>query len=136
MLNDLCSVDIVRSFIKTWGWRQQIIDVYNQQWPIRYPFPTLVVAGSPIVCVSINNVLTVFQTPNGNVEAKVMCFFRRRDLPNTLIMLADKHQSEYTYTSCQLVSFLFIVLYCSWFVQMCLQYYILYKKCLHKSKIT
>jgi hypothetical protein len=37
-----------------------------------------------------------FQTPNGNVEAKVMCFFRRRDLPNTLIMLADKHQSEYT----------------------------------------
>ncbi|XP_039283020.1 metastasis-associated protein MTA3 [Nilaparvata lugens] len=34
------------------------------------------------------------KTPNGNVEAKVMCFFRRRDLPNTLIMLADKHQSE------------------------------------------
>ncbi|KAK7863307.1 hypothetical protein R5R35_004379 [Gryllus longicercus] len=33
------------------------------------------------------------KTPNGNVEAKVMCFFRRRDLPNTLIMLADKHQS-------------------------------------------
>ncbi|XP_021918356.1 metastasis-associated protein MTA3 isoform X2 [Zootermopsis nevadensis] len=32
------------------------------------------------------------KTPNGNVEAKVMCFFRRRDLPNTLIMLADKHQ--------------------------------------------
>ncbi|XP_046658733.1 metastasis-associated protein MTA3-like [Homalodisca vitripennis] len=37
------------------------------------------------------------KTPNGNVEAKVMCFFRRRDLPNTLIMLADKHQSEYHY---------------------------------------
>ncbi|XP_032674709.1 metastasis-associated protein MTA3 isoform X3 [Odontomachus brunneus] len=32
------------------------------------------------------------KTPNGNVEAKVMCFFRRRDLPSTLIMLADKHQ--------------------------------------------
>ncbi|XP_059476197.1 metastasis-associated protein MTA3 [Neocloeon triangulifer] len=32
------------------------------------------------------------KTPNGNVEAKVMCFYRRRDLPNTLIMLADKHQ--------------------------------------------
>uniref|UniRef100_A0A1B6MC23 Metastasis-associated protein MTA3 n=2 Tax=Graphocephala atropunctata TaxID=36148 RepID=A0A1B6MC23_9HEMI len=32
------------------------------------------------------------KTPNGNVEARVMCFFRRRDLPNTLIMLADKHQ--------------------------------------------
>lgn len=33
-----------------------------------------------------------FQTPNGNVEAKVMCFFRRRDLPSSLVMLADKHQ--------------------------------------------
>uniref|UniRef100_A0A069DWQ2 Putative histone deacetylase complex mta1 component n=1 Tax=Panstrongylus megistus TaxID=65343 RepID=A0A069DWQ2_9HEMI len=32
------------------------------------------------------------KTPAGNVEAKVMCFFRRRDLPNTLITLADKHQ--------------------------------------------
>ncbi|XP_044011912.1 metastasis-associated protein MTA3 isoform X2 [Aphidius gifuensis] len=32
------------------------------------------------------------KTPSGNVEAKVMCFFRRRDLPSTLIMLADKHQ--------------------------------------------
>ncbi|XP_063977312.1 metastasis-associated protein MTA3 isoform X1 [Diachasmimorpha longicaudata] len=32
------------------------------------------------------------KTASGNVEAKVMCFFRRRDLPQTLIMLADKHQ--------------------------------------------
>ncbi|XP_046402651.1 metastasis-associated protein MTA3 isoform X3 [Ischnura elegans] len=32
------------------------------------------------------------KTPNGNVEAKVMCFYRRRDLPHPLIMLADKHQ--------------------------------------------
>ncbi|XP_011707234.1 PREDICTED: metastasis-associated protein MTA3 isoform X2 [Wasmannia auropunctata] len=32
------------------------------------------------------------KTANGNVEAKVMCFFRRRDLPPTLVMLADKHQ--------------------------------------------
>ncbi|KAK6639698.1 hypothetical protein RUM43_007973 [Polyplax serrata] len=32
------------------------------------------------------------KTPSGNVEAKVMCFFRRRDLPNSLIVLADKHQ--------------------------------------------
>ncbi|XP_011050863.1 PREDICTED: metastasis-associated protein MTA3 isoform X2 [Acromyrmex echinatior] len=32
------------------------------------------------------------KTANGNVEAKVMCFFRRRDLPTTLVMLADKHQ--------------------------------------------
>ncbi|KAI4484383.1 hypothetical protein M0802_013110 [Mischocyttarus mexicanus] len=34
------------------------------------------------------------KTPNGNVEAKVMCFFRRRDLPSTLIVLADKHQYD------------------------------------------
>ncbi|XP_011880595.1 PREDICTED: metastasis-associated protein MTA3 isoform X2 [Vollenhovia emeryi] len=32
------------------------------------------------------------KTASGNVEAKVMCFFRRRDLPPTLVMLADKHQ--------------------------------------------
>ncbi|KAF6022225.1 MTA1-like [Bugula neritina] len=32
------------------------------------------------------------KTQNGNVEAKVMCYFRRRDLPPTLTQLADKHQ--------------------------------------------
>ncbi|XP_072929743.1 metastasis-associated protein MTA3 isoform X2 [Epargyreus clarus] len=32
------------------------------------------------------------KTATGNVEAKVMCFYRRRDLPNPLIQLADKHQ--------------------------------------------
>lgn len=31
----------------------------------------------------------------GNVEAKVMCFYRRRDLPNPLVQLADKHQRKY-----------------------------------------
>lgn len=35
------------------------------------------------------------KTPSGNVEAKVMCFYRRRDLPNPLVQLADKHQSKY-----------------------------------------
>lgn len=34
------------------------------------------------------------KTPSGNVEAKVMCFYRRRDLPNPLVQLADKHQSK------------------------------------------
>lgn len=33
------------------------------------------------------------KTSSGNVEAKVMCFYRRRDLPGALIQLADKHQS-------------------------------------------
>uniref|UniRef100_A0ACB8EBB4 Uncharacterized protein n=1 Tax=Sphaerodactylus townsendi TaxID=933632 RepID=A0ACB8EBB4_9SAUR len=33
-------------------------------------------------------------TANGNVEAKVVCFYRRRDISNTLIVLADKHARE------------------------------------------
>ncbi|KAJ7422090.1 metastasis associated 1 family member 3 [Willisornis vidua] len=33
------------------------------------------------------------KTANGNVEAKVVCFYRRRDISNSLIMLADKHAS-------------------------------------------
>ncbi|KAK9884029.1 hypothetical protein WA026_004962 [Henosepilachna vigintioctopunctata] len=32
------------------------------------------------------------KTASGNVEAKVMCFYRRRDIPSQLIQLADKHQ--------------------------------------------
>ncbi|XP_061288173.1 metastasis-associated protein MTA3 isoform X1 [Bos javanicus] len=34
------------------------------------------------------------KTATGNVEAKVVCFYRRRDISNTLIMLADKHAKE------------------------------------------
>lgn len=34
------------------------------------------------------------QTASGNVEAKVVCFYRRRDISSTLIALADKHASE------------------------------------------
>ncbi|XP_031632273.1 metastasis-associated protein MTA3 isoform X2 [Contarinia nasturtii] len=36
------------------------------------------------------------KTSSGNVEAKVMCFYRRRDLPNPLVQLADKHQMAST----------------------------------------
>ena len=32
------------------------------------------------------------KTPSGNVEAKVMCFYRRRDISSSLILLADRHQ--------------------------------------------
>lgn len=39
------------------------------------------------------------KTASGNVEAKVMCFYRRRDLPNQLIQLADKHQCKYIHIS-------------------------------------
>ncbi|XP_029413689.1 metastasis-associated protein MTA1 isoform X2 [Nannospalax galili] len=31
------------------------------------------------------------KTANGNVEAKVVCFYRRRDISSSLIALADKH---------------------------------------------
>uniref|UniRef100_A0AAQ4R938 Metastasis associated 1 n=1 Tax=Gasterosteus aculeatus aculeatus TaxID=481459 RepID=A0AAQ4R938_GASAC len=34
------------------------------------------------------------KTANGNVEAKVVCFYRRRDISGTLIALADKHASS------------------------------------------
>uniref|UniRef100_A0A8C4VY08 Metastasis associated 1 n=1 Tax=Gopherus evgoodei TaxID=1825980 RepID=A0A8C4VY08_9SAUR len=34
------------------------------------------------------------KTANGNVEAKVVCFYRRRDISSTLIVLADKHASS------------------------------------------
>uniref|UniRef100_A0A4W3JR43 Metastasis-associated protein MTA1 n=1 Tax=Callorhinchus milii TaxID=7868 RepID=A0A4W3JR43_CALMI len=34
------------------------------------------------------------KTANGNVEAKVVCFYRRRDIPSTLIGLADKHAKD------------------------------------------
>ncbi|XP_072436777.1 metastasis-associated protein MTA3 isoform X3 [Chiloscyllium punctatum] len=34
------------------------------------------------------------KTPSGNVEAKVVCFYRRRDISNSLIVLADKHAKE------------------------------------------
>uniref|UniRef100_A0A4W3H042 Metastasis associated 1 family, member 3 n=1 Tax=Callorhinchus milii TaxID=7868 RepID=A0A4W3H042_CALMI len=34
------------------------------------------------------------KTVNGNVEAKVVCFYRRRDISNSLIILADKHAKE------------------------------------------
>ena len=45
----------------------------------------------------ISCLFSIFQTPNGNVEAKVMCFFRRRDISSSLTLLADKHQSKFVY---------------------------------------
>ncbi|XP_072366394.1 metastasis-associated protein MTA3 isoform X5 [Scyliorhinus torazame] len=34
------------------------------------------------------------KTTSGTVEAKVVCFYRRRDISNSLIVLADKHAKE------------------------------------------
>ena len=49
-----------------------------------------------LLCGIHVTLISVFQTLNGNVEAKVMCFYRRRDISSSLISLADKHQSKYT----------------------------------------
>ncbi|XP_045483223.1 metastasis-associated protein MTA3 [Harmonia axyridis] len=40
----------------------------------------------------IRRIEELHKTSAGNVEAKVMCFYRRRDIPSQLIQLADKHQ--------------------------------------------
>lgn len=37
-----------------------------------------------------------FQTSNGQVEAKVQCFYRKRDLSSALAVQAEKHLSEYS----------------------------------------
>nr|XP_039248085.1 metastasis-associated protein MTA3-like isoform X1 [Styela clava] len=34
------------------------------------------------------------KTTNGNVEAKVICFYRRRDISTSLLQLADKHAKD------------------------------------------
>ncbi|XP_060805171.1 metastasis-associated protein MTA3 isoform X1 [Amyelois transitella] len=47
---------------------------------------------SPKSPYQIRRIEELNKTASGNVEAKVMCFYRRRDLPNPLIQLADKHQ--------------------------------------------
>lgn len=56
---------------------------------------------APLVAV-VTPIVSGLQTANGNVEAKVVCFYRRRDIPGTLIALADKHASKWpTVTRCQ-----------------------------------
>ncbi|CAH8479342.1 unnamed protein product [Schistosoma margrebowiei] len=50
-----------------------------------------VAAASPY---HIRKIEELNKTPTGAVEAKVVCFYRRRDLSPNLIQLADKHQKE------------------------------------------
>lgn len=49
---------------------------------------------APLVAL-VTPIVSGLQTANGNVEAKVVCFYRRRDISSTLIALADKHASEW-----------------------------------------
>ncbi|MBN3311895.1 MTA1 protein, partial [Atractosteus spatula] len=65
-----------------------------------------------------------FQTANGNVEAKVVCFYRRRDISSTLIALADKHASEkpcLDHSGCQCPSAVFASRGGPWSVEFALQ---------------
>lgn len=39
------------------------------------------------------------QTASGNVEAKVMCFYRRRDISPPLLAVADRHQGTRLHAS-------------------------------------
>lgn len=43
----------------------------------------------------LNCFIPCIQTANGNVEAKVVCLFRRRDISGNLNTLADSNASEY-----------------------------------------
>jgi len=45
--------------------------------------------------INISNCAVLLQTASGTVEAKVTCFYRRRDLSSALIALADKHHSKH-----------------------------------------
>uniref|UniRef100_A0A8C3E2L4 Metastasis associated 1 n=2 Tax=Corvus TaxID=30420 RepID=A0A8C3E2L4_CORMO len=61
----------------------------------RSPFPDYVYfensSSNPYL---IRRIEELNKTANGNVEAKVVCFYRRRDISSTLIVLADKHARE------------------------------------------
>ena len=52
----------------------------------------------------------LLQTASGTVEAKVTCFYRRRDLSSALIALADKHHSKQTCDSLHMVWVIFSAL--------------------------
>jgi len=49
---------------------------------------------SYLECDDILVFAVLLQTASGTVEAKVTCFYRRRDLSSALIALADKHHSK------------------------------------------
>ncbi|XP_078490676.1 MTA protein isoform X1 [Ciona intestinalis] len=49
---------------------------------------------SPSNPYSIRRIEELNKTSSGNVEAKVICFYRRRDISNSLLLLADKHAKD------------------------------------------
>ncbi|CAG0922703.1 unnamed protein product [Notodromas monacha] len=48
---------------------------------------------SPSAPFAIRRIEELNKSANGSVEAKVLCFFRRRDIPPPLLILADKHDT-------------------------------------------
>lgn len=51
------------------------------------------------------------QTSSGAVEAKVVCYYRRRDITASLVQLADKYQSK--------VFFISVVPLFAYFIKIC-----------------
>uniref|UniRef100_A0A8C9VJ69 Metastasis associated 1 n=1 Tax=Scleropages formosus TaxID=113540 RepID=A0A8C9VJ69_SCLFO len=60
----------------------------------RYPGYYVYFENSSSNPLLIRRIEELNKTANGNVEAKVVCFYRRRDISSTLIALADKHARE------------------------------------------
>ncbi len=60
-----------------------------------------------MVCLTLF-LFACLKTANGNVEAKVVCLFRRRDISTNLNTLADSNASEYLTVSVSSNSRLFI----------------------------
>lgn len=65
--------------------------VQNARWFMKSPVQSVQFCFGSVVSFFF---CSLFQTANGNVEAKVVCFYRRRDISSTLIVLADKHASK------------------------------------------
>ena len=49
---------------------------------------------APVYPYQIRRIEELTKLGNGQIEAKVQCFYRRRDLSNPLIAQADRHAGE------------------------------------------
>ena len=50
---------------------------------------------SPSAPYLIRKIDELTMTPNKNVEARCLCYYRRRELPPNLLVMADRYQSFY-----------------------------------------
>uniref|UniRef100_A0A182M633 BAH domain-containing protein n=1 Tax=Anopheles culicifacies TaxID=139723 RepID=A0A182M633_9DIPT len=85
--------------------------ILHAQWiqgSTNYHYDYVYVETSSTTPYQIRRIDELNKTPNGNVEAKVMCFYRRRDLPTPLVQLADKHQKSRKAVAEEIVAPVFI----------------------------